>query len=470
MFAIIDIETCGGKFEYRKGRITEICILIHDGLQVVDKFSTLINPECNISPFFTNITGITNEMVADAPKFHEIAKTILELTKDRIFVAHNSAFDYTFIKDEFKSLGANFKRETLCTVRLSRKLMPGKISYSLGRLCESLGIENHSRHRAEGDAMATAKLFDLLLHLKNTHPQYKNQGVDELMARRVDKIKQYILNKLPEECGVYYFLDKDHNIIYIGKSENMYARAMSHFNTKENKGKKMLFELMQVDFVETGSELIALLLESEEIKKHKPKFNRSRVSDSFTHCIDWFEDAKGIINFKIVPYDESTNCLRSFNTYSTARECMESWIDEYILCLRYCGLTEADAVCFHHQIKVCNGICEEKEEPEFYNQRAEKIIQKHSFPHKNFILLDKGRNVNEKAIMLIENGKYYGFGYLDQQDTFCSLEDIKQRVKKSEYYPDANDIIKGWINKNKTPSVIPLQANNTEEFNVSLKP
>ncbi len=167
MFAIIDIETCGGKFDFPKGRITEICIIIHDGLQVTEKFSTLINPECYISPLYTNITGITNQMVANAPKFHEIANTILQLTENKIFVAHNVSFDYNFIKGEFASLGYEYEREKLCTVKLSRKLIPGKKTYSLGPLCESLGISNNARHRAEGDARATAKLFDILLQIKS---------------------------------------------------------------------------------------------------------------------------------------------------------------------------------------------------------------------------------------------------------------------------------------------------------------
>ena len=166
MFAIIDIETCGGKFEPQRGRITEICILIHDGLQVTEKFSTLINPECYIAPIYTNITGITNQMVATAPKFREVAHIILELTKNRTFIAHNVSFDYNFIKGEFAALGYEFEREKLCTVRLSRKLIPGKKTYSLGPLCQSLGISNDARHRAEGDAVATAKLFDILLQIK----------------------------------------------------------------------------------------------------------------------------------------------------------------------------------------------------------------------------------------------------------------------------------------------------------------
>lgn len=166
MFSIIDIETCGGKFNYPTGRITEICILIHDGLSVVDKFSTLIDPECYISPLYTNITGITNEMVIGAPKFHQVAKKIHELTENKTFVAHNVSFDYNFIRDEFASLGFHYERPKLCTVQMSRKLIPGYKSYSLGNLCEALRIPNNARHRAESDAVATAELFNILLRAR----------------------------------------------------------------------------------------------------------------------------------------------------------------------------------------------------------------------------------------------------------------------------------------------------------------
>ena len=455
MFAIIDIETCGGKFEFRKGRIIEISILIHDGVSVVEKFTTLINPECYISPFFRGLTGISNEMVEDAPKFHEVAKKIHDLTENKIFVAHNVGFDYGFVKEEFASLGFKYKRDTLCTVRLSRKLIPGRKSYSLGNLCESLGIENKARHRAEGDAVATAKLFDILMQIKSDHPQYKTKGVDELMVRRIDKIKKYILDKLPEECGVYYFLDQEQNIIYIGKSTNMYSRAMSHFNTKEQKGKKMLNELYNVDFIKTGSELIALLLESEEIKKHKPKFNKRRKAESFTHTIDWFMDDKGIVNFKIIEYNLAENALMSFTSYFSARERLESLLDENVLCLRYCGLTDSEAICFNHQIKKCNGICAEEEEIEIYNKRANEIFKNYIFEHPNFAIIDKGRSTGERSLILIENGKFSGFGYFDEYAQLNSSEDFKNIIKPINYYPDADDLVKGWLKQNyKTKRII----------------
>lgn len=454
MFAIIDIETCGGRYEFRKGRITEICIIVHDGLQVVDKFSTLINPECYISTYFTGLTGITNEMVADAPKFHEVAKKIIEMTQDCLFVAHNVSFDYGFIRDEFAALGYTYKRETLCTVRLSRKLMPGKISYSLGKLCQSLGIENHARHRAEGDAMATVQLFEKLLELKNIHPQLKNQGVEELMARRIDKMKSYILDQLPEACGVYYFRDREQNIIYIGKSVNMYRRAISHFNTKELKGKKMLNDLYHTDHVKTGSELVALLLEAEEIKKHKPKYNRMRKSEAFSHCIEWYLDDQNIICFKISLYEETKNALLSFVSYAAARERLESWIDDYSLCLRYCHLTTEDSVCFHHQIKKCRGICAGEEEIESYNRRAQEILDQIIFKHRYFALIDKGRHDEERSIILVENGHYVGFGYMDSSSSFSSLEECRSYITPKRYFPDTDDLIRGYLKQHHLKTIV----------------
>ncbi|HXP51650.1 MAG TPA: exonuclease domain-containing protein [Bacteroidia bacterium] len=444
MFAIIDIETCGSKFHHPQGRIIDIAILIHDGLQVVDSFSTLINPGCHISGFYSNLSGITNDMVADAPHFHQVAKKIVELTEGKIFVAHNVGFDYSFIKEEFAFLGYNFRREKLCTVRLSRKLLPKRISYSLGHLCASLNIPINGRHRAFGDAEATAKLFDLLLQLKSQNPQYRSMGVDELMTSRIDKIKDYILKKLPEACGVYYFLDKEGKIIYIGKSTNIYNRAISHFNNHERKGKKMLNELYNAEHVLTGSELIALLLEAEEIKKHKPHFNRAQKADIFTHSINWFEDKDGIINFKIAPYEESENSLQAFTTHIAARERLETWIDENSLCLKYCGLSE-DEVCFNHQIKKCHGICAGLETREEYNTRALKLVDEYSFGKKNFMVVDKGRRPDEQSLILIEDGHYAGYGYFDSSTQMQNPAELKEVIKHTTYYADHDNLVRGYL-------------------------
>lgn len=458
MFAIIDIETCGANFEFRKGRITEICILKHDGLGVIDKFTTLINPECNISPYFTKLTNITNEMVADAPKFYEVAPKILELTEGCVFVAHNVGFDYGFIKEEFKSLGYTYKRDTLCTVRLSRKLIPGKISYSLGHLCASLGIEIFGRHQVEGDAVATAQLFDLLMQLKTQHPQFKNFGVTEIMTRKVDKIKQYVLNKLPEDCGVYFFRNKEGVIIYIGKSNNMYQRALSHFNNDAKKSKKMLFELHSVDYILTGSELIALLLESEEIKKNQPKYNRLRKAESFSYSLDYFKDAKGILNLKVCESEVAEAPLVSFASYSSARSRLDTWLEENDLCLRYCGLTGEDAVCFNHQIKKCRGICADEESVENYNKRVQPIINAHQFQFSDFAIVDQGRRLGEYSVVLVENYRYAGFGYFDESAGFQNPEELRGLIGFRPYYPDTGELLRYALKKGKG-KLIKLQAN-----------
>lgn len=455
MFAIIDIETCGAKFEFRRGRIIDICILVHDGISVVEQYQTLVNPNCYISPFYTNLSGITNEMVADAPQFHEIAKDIIRLTADKIFVAHNVGFDYRFIQEEFASLGYAFKRDTLCTVKLSRKLLPGKKSYSLGNLCAAIGIEIFDRHRAAGDAIATAKLFDLLLQLKTQSPQYKSQSVDQIMRTRIDQIKKYILDKLPDSCGVYYFLNKEHQIIYIGKSIHMYTRAVSHFNTDIRKMKNMLHQLYNVDYVETGSELISLLMESEEIKKHKPFFNRKSKVDVFTHSLIHSISDTGVHEIYIDKYDEQIAALCSFTNYASAREKLDQWISTYTLCLRYCRLTSNESVCFHHQIKQCNGICAELEDKTAYNKRVQQLLQAVSYPLSCFIIVDVGRTPNEKSFVWIDNFQYKGYGYFDESAQIMHAGDIPAWLHSQQYYPDCDALIRSWI-RQKKPKLIAI--------------
>lgn len=161
MYAIVDIEGTGGN--PKKDRITEIAIFIHNGQRVIEQYCTLINPETSISPFIAALTGISDDMVAEAPKWYEVAAKIDELTKGRVFVAHNVRFDYSFVSNEFKRMGARYQRKQLDTVRLSRIILPGLTSYSLGRLCQQVGIPIEHRHRAFGDGAATAELFNVLL-------------------------------------------------------------------------------------------------------------------------------------------------------------------------------------------------------------------------------------------------------------------------------------------------------------------
>ncbi|CAN5177604.1 hypothetical protein BH23BAC1_BH23BAC1_47480 [soil metagenome] len=267
MYAIVDIETTGGYAE--RNKIVEIAIIIHDGITVVDEFETLINPERFIPSSISAIHGISNAMVQHAPTFAELAEKIYEFLDGKIFVAHNVNFDYGFIKYEFELLGRQINLKKLCTVRLCRKLISGLSSYSLGNLCRHLKIVNESRHRAGGDARATAILFGILLS-KDIEGfidiSLKKNSREALFPANLPK-EQY--ETLPEKTGVYYFLDEKCNVIYLGKAKNIKSRITSHFSGTATSWSRQNFKskIYGISYELTGNELIALLFESHEIKR-----------------------------------------------------------------------------------------------------------------------------------------------------------------------------------------------------------
>ena len=214
VYAVVDIETNGGSL--RNAKITEIAIFLYDGTEVVDTYVTLINPETQIPPFITNLTGISNEMVEEAPKFYEVAKEIVKITEGAIFVAHSVSFDYNIIRSEFRRLGFDFAREKMCTVKLSRKMMPLQPSYSLGKLCDNLGIEINGRHRAGGDAEATVQLFKILLSLDDKKVTFGKIKRDKYSYDNPN-VSTELIESLPDETGVYYFYNTDNELIYVGE-------------------------------------------------------------------------------------------------------------------------------------------------------------------------------------------------------------------------------------------------------------
>lgn len=292
MYAIIDIETTGGTARYE--RITEIAIVLHDGEKVEAEYSTLVNPEKSIPWNITQITGITDEMVAEAPRFFEVAKQIVELTEGRIFVAHNVSFDYSFVKEEFARLGYEFNRRQLCTVRLARKVFPGLKSYSLSNLKRHFNIHADKSHRALDDTLATTRLFELMLAEQDGRAKIRtlvNQGVKE--TRLPPGITLERLHTIPESCGVYYLHDESGNVIYVGKSLNIRKRLFEHFSDMSPKGEKMRQGVADISFEITGSELAALLLESNEIKRLQPRINRALRIRNFAAGIYTYTDVQG---------------------------------------------------------------------------------------------------------------------------------------------------------------------------------
>lgn len=440
MYAIIDVETTG--LNARSERITEIAILIHDGKKVVDRYETLINPGKRISNAITGLTGIDNKMVSDAPFFHDIARTIVELTENKIIVGHNVSFDYSFIRHEFRRLFYDFKRKTVCTKKLARRLLPGRRSYGLGSLCNDLDIANIARHRAGGDAMATMELFTYLISLEDNlldlSLQHYKSGLDR------DKIEY-----LPAKTGVYYFLNKEGDIIYIGKSKNIRERVISHLNNNITKRAiDMRDQLADIHYEITGSELIALLLESHEIKKHKPLFNRSQRRASFPYGLFDYPDDKGYINLNVRRIKVKESPLLSYASAKEGREHLNFLLEKYDLCQRFCGLHKASGPCFHYQIHRCNGACAGIEPPAEYNERVEKAIERYLYQDESFYIVDEGREKDERAVIKVSNGHYCGFGFMNINETSYA-EAMMDCIRQYPENRDTHVILKGYLGRHK---------------------
>jgi DNA polymerase III subunit epsilon len=454
MYAIIDIETTGGSARIEK--ITEIAIYLHDGKQITGEFATLINPERNIPYFITNLTGITNEMVEGAPRFYEIARDIVELTEGRIFVAHNARFDYSFIRQEFKLLGFNFRRNVIDTLVLSRKLFPGHRSYSLGNICNDLNITINGRHRAAGDALATVRLFEKLIARDiDVHGHLSNLTRNTRISKLNPKLNISKINNIPEEPGVYYFYNEKGDLIYIGKSRNLQQRIETHLsNNATNRSMEMRDAIADIDWELTGSELIALLRESFEIKDMKPIYNRAQRKTAFQWGIFNFTDDNGYMNFRYSHLNPDASPLSVFTSKEKTKSKLLYLVKTYNLCQKLSGLYDAEGACFHYQVGICKGACCGIEPPEEYNERARKGLEEFIFACRNFFIIDTGRNDDERCAVKILNGKYAGYGYFNINDMGFGLTAVHDCIKPCPDNRDIQVILKQYLKKNRIEKII----------------
>ena len=357
MYAILDIETTGGKFN--EEGITEIAIYKYDGHQIVDQFISLVNPEREIQPFVVKLTGISNSMLKNAPKFYEVAKRIVEITKDCVLVAHNASFDGRILATEFRRLGFDYSRKTLCTVELSQELIPEQDSYKLGKLCRSLGIPMSSRHRAEGDALATVQLFKLLLN-KDVHKDIIKKAIKTENTRKIAPKLLSILDELPTCTGLFYVHNCTSNILFIGKGKNIRKAVNQLFLRTSKKAKLIQNKVVSVSYEETGNELIANLKYIEEVRINKPAYNMFKTGQN------------------------------------------------------------------------------------------EKV----SFSNSNLLIIDKGRSVGEKSVLLIEDNVYKGFCYTELATQRNNIEILRKLVSPMENSNENRKLIKQYLQKNNVEKLI----------------
>lgn len=446
LFAIVDIETTGGN--PTQGGITEIAALVHDGEKIVDQFHTLINPERFIPGFITGLTGIDQQMVSDAPVFSDIAHRLFEFLKDKVFIAHNVNFDYAFIRASLKAEGYTLDVPKLCTVRLSRKAFPGYKSYGLGRICEQLSIKIENRHRAYGDAAATAVLFEKIF---SNNPDLvlgslkKNNG-EAFLPPNISK-EQYL--KLPESTGVYYFHDAKGQVIYVGKALDIRSRFKGHFsgNSQDAEKTKLRSEIHDISWEVTGSEFLAYLIELLEIRRLWPKYNKAQKFKASSWGLYQYEDSQGFVRFQVAKSSNGLFPLIQFDNHSEGWKFLMDKVKEYELCPKLSGIQKVPNECYDVKIGICKGACCGKEEAIPYNKRAKEFTGVLRQQTGNIIIKDKGRSTAEEAALYFENGIFAAYGFFSKDQDLGSDDDIMDSLKKVKQYPDSKYILRTFISK-----------------------
>jgi DNA polymerase-3 subunit epsilon len=425
LYSILDVETTGGK--YNEEGITEIAIYRFDGEKIVDQFISLINPEIPIQPFVQHLTGINDKMLVNAPKFYQIAKRILEITNNSVLVAHNSSFDFRMLKIEFDRLGYQFNIPQLCTVKLSKKIIPDLDSYKLGNLVKSVGIPISNRHRASGDALATVELFKLLL-LKDTEKVIVNSLIINTKTSPKNKW-QKLINKLPNEVGIYYFHDQNGKIIYIGKSNNLKNRVNQHLTGKSKKSLNIQLEICDISFERTGSELIALLKENNEVKKHKPKFNKLLKKIIRKFCLELCENLEGHKYLRICHFDDTINYLEYYSSLKTANNRLEYLKNKYSL----------------NDLNIDN------------NVQIDQLVKDLSYKHVNMLLVDKGRDIDEKSVVVIKDNTYLGYGFFTLNHQINNFDVLDSLIVKNEFIENSKEVILKYLKKNKIEKIVDFE-------------
>jgi DNA polymerase-3 subunit epsilon len=451
LYAILDIETTGGQFN--EEGITEIAIYKYDGHEIVDQFISLINPEIPIQPFVVKLTGINNEMLRGAPKFFEVAKRIIEMTNDCVLVAHNASFDYRILRTEFRRLGYDFNIKTLCTVELSQRLMPEQPSHSLGKLVRALGIPMADRHRASGDALATVKLFQMLLD-KDLEKIIVKELIKFEVIKGVSPRLLDIIERLPSKTGIYYIHREDGKIIYIGQSKNIKKRVNQHFTGITSSAKKIQAEVFTVTYEETGSELIALLKESEEIKKNSPIYNRMARKRTMNWAIYAEKDSDGYLNLKLQKTDGRKKEITAFASQQEGKSALNRITTSYELCPKLTGVSDSKTDCFQNENNQCNGACSKKITPEEYNSRVQLFIDKNIFENKNMIIIDRGRKTGEHSAILIEEGVCMGYAFYDLNYQINTSEILKNILVPMPNNKNNRNFIQDYLRKNRVQKII----------------
>lgn len=406
--ALVDIETTGGKAI--RDAITEIAVVLIDNGVVTGSWQTLLNPGVPIPPFITQLTGISSAMVKGMPRFTDIAKELLRVLENRVFVAHNARFDYGFIKQALKRESLEYTTQPLCSVKLSRALFPGFKSHSLDALIQRFHLKLPSRHRAFGDCLAIAQFFGAASKLLN---------VEDIQAACSDALSQAALpshlpksrvNKIPNSPGVYYFYDKDGELLYVGKSVSLKKRVLSHFYQDHQNPKDLEMSRLIADirYTRTASDFSAQLLESTEIKRYSPPYNRRLKKLTKLYQFRTVPNKAGYQQVRIDPITPTSDSDMSdcglFRSQKQAETQLRKLADSHYLCHQLLGLEPVSGrACFRAQLKRCFGPCSGQEPAHSYNDRLASALSHYrvrTWPYPGAIVIQEVPQLPAKTTQL----------------------------------------------------------------------
>ena len=452
MYAIIDIESTGG--DYDEEGITEIAIFQYDGHRITDQFCSLINPKKQIQPFVKKLTGINEKMLRNAPVFFEVAKRIVEITENCVIVAHNAAFDYRILKTEFKRLGYAYERKTICTINLSKELLPNQKVFNLGKLASNLGIPFSERHRAFGDAQTTLKLFELLVE-KDIGKNIIREHTKILTNNKTPKRYLKIIDKLPSKMGIYYVLNLDNDIIYIGKSKNIKQSVIQDLTSSNKKSLIIQNKISKVTFSLTGGELITHLKQQNEIKNNSPELNgyaRFRIYPIGIR-IDKTKNYHSII---IEQVKKDCKYLTVFKNRNLAEKAILILAKEFEIPLNNSKLSLKINKNSNSIAADCKEIVLKKESSGQHNNKIMKLCKSLSYPYPDFLLTENGRKRGEFTFILIKNYEFKGYGYFELNHQIKSMSQIISRLVSMEENNDAKKLICSFLLKKKYLKLIIL--------------
>lgn len=417
--ACVDVETTGTSPQY--DRITEIGVVEMDPDGAIREWSTLVNPQARIPPFIEQLTGISNAMVETAPTFSQVAAELQQRLAGRIFVAHNARFDYAFIKNELKRLDHDFRADTLCTVRLSRRLYPQHYKHNLDSLIQRLGIHVEDRHRALADARV---LSAFLQHLPQEHDAATiDAAIRHVMAKPAlpAHIPEGLVDDIPEGPGVYLFYGDNDMPLYIGKSTHLRSRVLAHFSGDHRSTKELRIsqQLKRVEWRETAGELGALLLEAQLVKQMQPIHNQRLRRENDLCSWQLLPSPRGGNSLALkhaadIDFGSTADLYGMFTSQRKALQTLRDLADAHRLCLIQLGIEKPSrghaTPCFGHQLKKCHGICVGKEEVRQHDTRLMEALSKlklQSWPHPGAIGIKETFGSREE-MHIVDHWSYLG--------------------------------------------------------------